>query len=113
MKTEAVMCMAFTRQRPSSTPLFCTRSATVSVMFTKRRRLGTSNQRCCVRLFMRALCQTGWTTSTLNRGPTGAPGIATRAWVWEPYLDINRLVYEEKIRRHRLAKLRKQAEELG
>lgn len=31
----------------------------------------------------------------------------------EPYLDINRLVYEEKIRRHRLAKLRKQAEELG
>jgi transposase len=31
----------------------------------------------------------------------------------EPYLDINRLVYEEKIRKHRLAKLRKQAEELG
>jgi transposase len=31
----------------------------------------------------------------------------------EPYVDINRLVYEEKIRKHRLAKLRKQAEELG
>lgn len=31
----------------------------------------------------------------------------------EPYVDLNRLVYEEKIRKHRLAKLRKQAEELG
>lgn len=31
----------------------------------------------------------------------------------EPYLDIDRILYEEKIRRHRLAKLRKQAQELG
>jgi transposase len=31
----------------------------------------------------------------------------------EPYLDINRLVYEQKIRRHRVSKLRRQAEELG
>lgn len=31
----------------------------------------------------------------------------------EPYLDISCLLYESKIRRHRLAKLRKQAEELG
>jgi transposase len=31
----------------------------------------------------------------------------------KPYLDLNRLVYEEKIRRHRLSKLRRQAEELG
>ncbi len=31
----------------------------------------------------------------------------------EPYVDINRLVYEEKIRKHRHAQLRKQAEELG
>ena len=31
----------------------------------------------------------------------------------EPYVDINRLLYEEKIRKHRLAKLRKQAQELG
>lgn len=31
----------------------------------------------------------------------------------EPYLDINRLLYEERIRRHRISKLHKQAEELG
>lgn len=31
----------------------------------------------------------------------------------EPYADTNRLVYEEKIRRHRIKKLRQQAEELG
>jgi hypothetical protein len=31
----------------------------------------------------------------------------------EPYRDINRLLYEEKIRRHRVKKLRKQAAELG
>jgi hypothetical protein len=31
----------------------------------------------------------------------------------KPYLDINRLVYEERIRRHRVSRLRKQAEELG
>ena len=31
----------------------------------------------------------------------------------EPYVDINQLVYEEKIQRQRLGRLRKQAEELG
>jgi hypothetical protein len=31
----------------------------------------------------------------------------------QPYVDVKRLVYEEKIRQHRLAKLRRQAEELG
>jgi transposase len=31
----------------------------------------------------------------------------------EPYVDINRLVYEEKIQRQRVGRLRKQAEELG
>jgi transposase len=31
----------------------------------------------------------------------------------EPYQDVNRGLYEEKIRRHRISKLRKQAEELG
>ncbi len=31
----------------------------------------------------------------------------------EPYVDVNRVIYEEKIRRHRVSKLRKQAEELG
>ena len=31
----------------------------------------------------------------------------------EPYRDVNRMVYEQKIRRHRLTKLRAQAEELG
>ena len=31
----------------------------------------------------------------------------------EEYIDVDRLVYEEKFRRVRLARLRKQAEELG
>ena len=31
----------------------------------------------------------------------------------QPYVDVNRAVYEEKIHRYRLAKLRRQAEELG
>src|SRR5262245_59642709 len=52
MKTEAVMCMAFTRQRPSFTPLLRTRSSTVLVMLTKPRRPGTSNQSCSVSDFI-------------------------------------------------------------
>ena len=31
----------------------------------------------------------------------------------QPYVDVNRLLYEEKIRRHRVIRLGKQAEELG
>jgi transposase len=31
----------------------------------------------------------------------------------EPYIEVDRLLYEEKIKRHRLARLRKQANELG
>jgi len=31
----------------------------------------------------------------------------------EPYQDVNRVLYEERIRRHRVHKLRRQAEELG
>ena len=41
MKTEAVMCMAFTRQRPSRTPLSATAFSTSFVMFTKSMRAGT------------------------------------------------------------------------
>jgi hypothetical protein len=48
MKTEAVMCMAFTKQRPSATLLRRTRSSTVGVMLMNPRRPGTSNQRCSV-----------------------------------------------------------------
>src|SRR5882762_10412721 len=52
MNTEAVMCMALTRQRPSFTPLWATRSSTAPVMLRKPRRCGTSNQRYSVRDFM-------------------------------------------------------------
>src|SRR5579884_482945 len=53
MKTDAVMCMAFTRQSPSVTPLLRTSSSTLPVMFTNPRRLGTSNHKCSVSDFMR------------------------------------------------------------
>src|ERR1035438_9116050 len=56
MNTDAVMCMAFTKQSPSWTPLLRTRFSTVCVMFTKPRRFGTSNQSCSVRLFTGHLC---------------------------------------------------------
>src|SRR5216684_3728521 len=52
MYTLAVMCIAFTKHRPSRTPLLRTKSSTVWVMFTKPRRSGTSNQTCSVRLFI-------------------------------------------------------------
>src|SRR2546423_12367519 len=48
------MCMALTKQSPSCTPLLRTSSCTVSVIFTKPRRSGTSNQRCSVRVFISA-----------------------------------------------------------
>jgi hypothetical protein len=41
MNTLAVMCMAFTRQRPSWTPLLCTSFSTSRVMLTKSMRAGT------------------------------------------------------------------------
>src|SRR5690349_13587317 len=41
MKTLAVMCMAFTRQSPSRTPLARTAFSTSGVMFTKSMRAGT------------------------------------------------------------------------
>src|SRR5271157_5774933 len=56
MKTDAVMCMALTRQSPSWTPLLRTRSSTVPVIFTNPRRFGTSNHKCSVRLFTGAVC---------------------------------------------------------
>jgi transposase len=31
----------------------------------------------------------------------------------EEYIDVDRLVYEEKFRRHRVSRLRRQAHELG
>src|SRR5579884_2079107 len=54
MNTEAVMCMALTRQRPSRTPLWATNFSIRSVMLTKPRRLGISNQRYSVSDFMPA-----------------------------------------------------------
>src|SRR5258708_6966336 len=52
MNTDAVMCMALTRQRASWTRLFSTSCSTVGVMFTKPRRFGTSNHKCSVSDFM-------------------------------------------------------------
>lgn len=55
-------------------------------------------------------------------GPAGAASATARKLACviyhllqtrQPYVNIDRLLYEEKIRRCRLAKLRKQAEELG
>jgi hypothetical protein len=44
MKTEAVICMAFTRQRPSQTPLSRTHSSTSRVILTNPLREGMLNQ---------------------------------------------------------------------
>src|SRR5512143_2260989 len=44
MNTDAVICIAFTRQRPSHTPLIRTHSSTSGVMLTNPRRAGTLNQ---------------------------------------------------------------------
>ena len=48
------MCMAFTRHNPSWTALFRTNCSIVLVMFTNPRRLGTSNQRCSVNVFIQS-----------------------------------------------------------
>src|SRR5437868_8636678 len=48
MKTEAVMCIALTRHRPSFTPLRLTSFSTVGVTLMNPRLPGTSNQRCSV-----------------------------------------------------------------
>jgi len=45
------MCIAFTRQSPSATPLRATSASIVGVMLMNPRRDGTSNQRCWVRDF--------------------------------------------------------------
>src|SRR5712692_11086163 len=60
MKTEAVMCMAFTRHNPSWTALFRTNCSIVLVMFTNPRRLGTSNQRCSVNVFIQSFNRYSW-----------------------------------------------------
>src|ERR1700682_1812408 len=52
MKTDAVMCMALTRTRPSWTPLFRTTSSTCLVMLTKAIRAGRLKVRCSVCDFM-------------------------------------------------------------
>src|SRR5271165_6616940 len=44
MKTEAVICIAFTSTKPSRTPLSLRQSVTWPVILTKPRRAGTSNQ---------------------------------------------------------------------
>jgi hypothetical protein len=41
MKTDDVMCIEFTRQRPSRTPLSATTFSTSGVMLTKSMRAGT------------------------------------------------------------------------
>src|SRR5262245_18042259 len=51
MKTEAVMCMAFTRHRPSRTPLSRTALSTASVMFSNPTRSGTWKVSVLRRLF--------------------------------------------------------------
>src|SRR4051794_7728958 len=48
MKTDAVMCIAFTRHKPSVTPLWSTSVSICGVMLMNPRRAGTSNQRCSV-----------------------------------------------------------------
>src|SRR3954454_1386906 len=52
MKTDAVMCMALTRTRPSRTPLFLTTSWIWGVMLTKAIRAGRLNVRYSVCAFM-------------------------------------------------------------
>src|SRR5262245_25385554 len=52
MKTEAVMCIAFTRQSPSRTRLSATAFSTSEVMFTKSIRAGTFKVKYCVWAFM-------------------------------------------------------------
>src|ERR1700751_1128319 len=52
MKTDAVICIAFTSTRPSFTPLSRTAAATSFVILTNPRREGTSNHNSFLRLFM-------------------------------------------------------------
>ena len=58
MKTEAVMCIAFTSTSPSCTPEAATICCTRSVMFRKSIRAGMLNVRYSVRLFMMASLST-------------------------------------------------------
>src|SRR5436190_22407953 len=51
MKTDAVMCMALTKQRPSPTPLLLTSFSICGVILMNPRRAGTSSQRCSVSAF--------------------------------------------------------------
>src|SRR5271168_3387911 len=51
MNTDAEICMALTRQSPSTTPLFRTSFSTASVILTKPRRPGTSNHKYSVNDF--------------------------------------------------------------
>jgi hypothetical protein len=55
MNTEAVMCMALTRQSPSFTPDSETVLSTFGVMFTNSMRLDVLNVRWTVCDFMRGL----------------------------------------------------------
>jgi len=54
MKTEAVMCMAFTSTSPSEIPLARRHRSTSGVMLTNPRRAGTSNQSSWRKDFMMA-----------------------------------------------------------
>src|ERR1700693_5595945 len=52
MKTDAVICIALQRTRPSRTPLFATTSSTLGVMFSNAIRAGKLNVKYSVRLFI-------------------------------------------------------------
>src|SRR5512139_2642984 len=69
MKTLAVMCIAFTRQSPSRTPLSFTAASTCGVMLTKSILAGTLNVRVLRWLFMRA----GAERPRRPSGPDGLP----------------------------------------
>src|ERR1041385_2877437 len=66
MKTEAVICIAFTRQIPSCTRLLRTKPSTVAVMLTNPRRPGISNHKYSVRLFILFLMASTFTTDKLQ-----------------------------------------------
>src|SRR5262245_17142002 len=67
MKTEAVMCMAFTRHSPSRTPLSATAFSTSGVMFWKSIRAGTFIVRYVVHDFMEPPARAGSTDAGAHR----------------------------------------------
>jgi hypothetical protein len=81
MNTDALMCMAFTKQMPSATPLFPTSSSTVDVIFTNPRRDGTLNQRYSVSDFTPDFYQTF--SRMESCGSVAADGVVKRGQTLE------------------------------